>query len=71
MRRIFYMVKWADPEKKFPIKGSRREVKDPEKMKEYLAIGYSIERVELIQTRGEKKLEQVKEEAFEQDRILF
>lgn len=70
-RRVFHLVKWVNKASGLIAKGTRIEVRSVEKMKEYLGIGYSIERVEMVETRGEKKREQDKEKSLARDRILF
>ena len=71
MRIIYHLVKWVSKESGLIVKGSRRQVKSIEKAKEFIEIGYCIERVEAIQTRGEKRDWVAKEKAVEQDRVLF
>jgi hypothetical protein len=71
VRIIYHLVKWVLKESGLIVKGSRIQVKSVEKAKEFIDRGYSIERVEYIQTRGEKKNEVEKEKGIEEDRILF
>jgi len=71
VRIIYHLVKWVSKESGLIVKGSRIQVKSFDKVKDFIEVGYSIERVEAIQTRGEKKDGLEKEKGIEEDRVLF